>query len=62
MNKKYLIVFRAKLPTHVAEVVCEVDVANADELRGEIELNGEDISEARGVCFRCEDVEEAEEE
>ena len=62
MNKKYLIVFRAKLPTHVAEVVREVEVDNADELRGEIELNGEDISEAREVCFRCEDVEEVEEE
>lgn len=59
---KYLLIFRAKLPTHVAEVVREVEVDNADELRGEIELNGEDISEARGVCFRCEDVEEVEED
>ena len=62
MNKKYLIVFRAKMPTHTAEVIREVDVMNADELRGEIELCGEEISETRGVCFRCEEVEEVEEE
>lgn len=61
-NKKYLLIFRAQLQTHTAEVVREVDVANADELRGEIELIGEEISEKRGVCFRCEDVEEVEEE
>lgn len=59
---KYLIIFRAKMPTHVAEVIREVDVADADELRGEIELHGEAISEERGVCFRCEDVEEVEED
>lgn len=58
---KYLLIFRAKLTTHVAEVVREVEVSNADELRGEIELRGEEISEARGVRFRCEDVEEVEE-
>lgn len=59
---KYLIIFRAEMPTHVAEVIREVDVADADELRGEIELHGEAISEERGVVFRCEDVEEVEED
>lgn len=59
---RYLIIFRAAMQTHVAEVIREVDAANADELRGEIELSGEDISDARGVCFRCVDVEEVEEE
>ena len=59
---RYLIIFHAQLPTHIAEVVCEVDAANADELRGEIELHGEEISEKRGVCFRCVGVEEVDEE
>lgn len=58
---KYLLIFRAQLQTHTAEVIREVDVVNTDELRGEIELIGEEISEKRGVCFRCEEVEEAEE-
>jgi hypothetical protein len=59
---RYLIIFHSTLPTHIAEAVCEVDAANADELRGEIELRGEEISEKRGVCFRCVGVEEVEEE
>lgn len=59
---KYLIIFHADVGTHIAEVVREVDVANADELRGEIELIGEEISEKRGVVFRCDGVEEVEEE
>jgi hypothetical protein len=62
MNKKYLLIYRAQLQTHTAEVIREVDVANADELRGEIEMIGEEISEKRGVCLRCEEVEEVEEE
>lgn len=59
---RYLIIFHADAGTHIAEVVREVDVANADELRGEIELCGEDISEKRGMVFRCDGVEEVEEE
>lgn len=59
---RYLIIFRAVMQTHVAEVIREVDAANADELRGESELLGEKISEERGVCFRCEDVEGVEED
>lgn len=55
---RYLIIFQADAGTHIAEVIREVDVANADELRGEIELKGEEISEKRGVCFRCVGVEE----
>ena len=62
MNKKYLLIFRAQLQTHKEEVLREVDVANADELRGEIELLGEEISEKRGVVFRCVGVEEVEED
>ena len=58
----YLIIFNADAGTHIAEVVVEVDVNDADELRGEIELRGEEISERRGLCFRCVGVEEAEEE
>lgn len=54
---KYLLIFHAKLETHESEVVREVDVNNADELRGEIEMIGEEISEKRGVFFRCEEVE-----
>lgn len=60
--KKYLIIFQASAGTHIAEVVVEVGVDNADELRGEIELHGEEISEKRGLVFRCVGVEEAEEE
>ena len=62
MNKKYLLIFRAQLQTHKEEVIREVDVANADELRGEIELLGEEISEKRGVVFRWVGVEEVEED
>ncbi len=60
--KKYLIIFQAYAGTHIAEVVVEVDADNADELRGEIELRGEEISEKRGLVFRCVGVEEVEEE
>lgn len=59
---KYLIIFHAQLPTHLSEEVREVDAANADELRGEIELCGEEISERRGVCYRCDEIEEVEED
>lgn len=59
---KYLIIFQSDVGTHIAEVVREVDVDNPDELRGEIELIGEEISEMRGTVFRCTGVEEAEEE
>lgn len=60
--KKYLIIFQADAGTHIAEVVVEVAVDNADELRGEIELRGEEISEKRGLVFRCVGVEEVEDE
>ena len=50
---KYLIIFNADAGTHIAEVVVEVDTDNADELRGEIELKGEEVSEKRGMVFRC---------
>lgn len=59
---KYLIIFNADAGTHIAEVVVEVNVNNADELRGEIELKGEEISEERGLVFWCVGVEEVEEE
>ena len=59
---KYLIIFNADAGTHIAEVVIEVDVDNADELRGEIELRGEEISEERGLVFRCVGVEEVEDD
>ena len=59
---KYLIIFQADVGTHIAEIIREVEADNPDELRGEIELIGEEISEKRGVAFRCVDVEEAEEE
>ena len=59
---KYLIIFNAEAGTHIAEVVIEVGVENADELRGEIELRGEEISEERGLVFRCVGVEEVEED
>ena len=59
---KYLIIFNADAGTHIAEVVVEVGVENADELRGEIELRGEEISERRGLVFRCIGVEEVEED
>ena len=61
-DMKYLIIFNADAGTHIAEVVIEVAVDNADELRGEIELRGEEISEERGLVFRCVGVEEVEEE
>lgn len=61
-KKKYLIIFNADAGTHIAEVVIEVGVESADELRGEIELRGEEISEERGLVFRCVGVEEVEEE
>jgi hypothetical protein len=60
--KKYLIIFQACAGTHIAEVVIEVGVDNSDELRGEIELRGEEISEKRGLVFRCVGVEEVEDE
>ena len=60
--KKYLIIFQADAGTHIAEVVVEVGVENADELRGEIELRGEEISEERGLVFRCVEVEEVEDD
>ena len=59
---KYLIIFQADVGTHIAEIIREVEADNPDELRGEIELIGEEISEKRGVAFRCVGVEEAEEE
>lgn len=59
---KYLIIFHADVGTHIAEIVREVDVDSTDELRGEIELIGEEISEKRGAQFRCDGVEEVEEE
>lgn len=59
--KKYLLIFHAQLLTHEPEVVCEVEVNNTDELRGEIELRGDEISERRGAIYRCEGVEEADE-
>ena len=59
--KKYLLIFHAQLSTHESEVVCEVEVNNTDELRGEIELRGEEISERRGVIYRCDGVEETDE-
>ncbi len=59
---KYLIIFNADAGTHVAEVVIEVGVDNADELRGEIELRGEEISEERGLRFECVGVEEVEDD
>ena len=59
--KKYLLIFHAQLMTHESEVVCEVEVNNMDELRGEIELRGDEISERRGVIYRCDGVEEADE-
>lgn len=59
---KYLVIFNADAGEYIAEVVIEVDVRNADELRGEIELRGEKISENRGIVFRCVGVEEVEEE
>lgn len=59
---KYLIIFNAAAVTHIAEVVIEVGVDNADELRGEIELKGEEISEERGLVFSCVGVEEGEED
>lgn len=58
---RYLLVFHAKLTTHIAEVVREVEVSSADELRGAIELIGTEISEARGVCFLCDAIEVPEE-
>lgn len=61
-DMKYLIIFNADAGTHIAEVVIEVGVDNADELRGEIELRGEEISEERGLRFECVGVEEVEEE
>jgi hypothetical protein len=60
--KKYLIIFQAYTGTHIVDVVIEVGVNNADELRGEIELRGEEISEKRGLVFRCVGVEEVEED
>lgn len=60
--KKYLIIFQADAGTHIAEVVVEVEAETADELRGEIELRGEEISERRGLCFVCVGVEDVEEE
>ena len=60
--KKYLIIFQADAGTHIAEVVVEVGVDNAAELRGEIELRGEEISEDRGLVFRCVGAEEVEED
>lgn len=59
---KYLIIFHADVGTHIAEIVREVDVDSTDELRGEIELVGEEVSGKRGVVFRCDGVEEVEEE
>ena len=59
---KYLIIFNADAGTHIAEVVVEVGVESADELRGEIELRGEEISEERGMVFSCVGVEEVEED
>ncbi|MBQ5389706.1 MAG: hypothetical protein IIU58_02245 [Clostridia bacterium] len=59
---KYLIIFNADAGTHISEVIHEVQVGNADELRGEIELRGEEISEKRGLVFRCVGVEEVEED
>lgn len=59
---KYLIIFNADAGTHIAEVVIEVGADNADELRGEIELRGEEISEKRGLVFRCVGVEEVEDD
>lgn len=59
---KYLIIFNADAGTHIAEVVIEVGVDNADELRGEIELRGEEISEERGLVFRCVGVEEVDDD
>lgn len=59
---KYLIIFNADAGTHIAEVVIEVGVGSFDELRGEIELKGEEISEERGLVFRCVGVEEVEED
>lgn len=59
---KYKIIFNADADGRTVEVVVRVDVATADELRGEIELRGEEISERRGLCFRCVGVEEVEEE
>lgn len=61
-DMKYLIIFNADAGTHIAEVVIEVGVDNSDELRGEIELKGEEISEERGLVFCCVGVEEVEEE
>ena len=60
--KKYLIIFQADAGAHIAEVVVEVGVDNADELRGEFELRGEEISEKRGLVFRCVEVEEVEDD
>lgn len=39
------------------EEICEVTVSNDDELRGAIELIGDEISEKRGVFFLCDGVE-----
>lgn len=54
---KYLLIFQAKLSTHVAEVVREVEAFSSDELRGAVELIGEEITEARGHFFYCTGVE-----
>lgn len=59
---KYLIIFEADCGAYIAEDIHEVDVDNQDELRGEIELIGENVSEKRGTVFRCTGVEEVEEE
>lgn len=56
--KKYLIIFNADAGTHVAEVVVEAEAETSDELRGEIELKGEEISEQRGLVFSCVGAEE----
>lgn len=58
---KYLLIFHAELPTHVAEVVREVEVSSSDELRGAIEIIGDEISDARGYFFSCIGVEEPDE-
>lgn len=60
--KKYLIIFDGEFPDYTDVQVVEVEVDNADELRGEIELKGEEISERRGVVYFCSGVEEAEED
>ena len=59
---KKILIFNADADRRTVEVVVRVDVATADEMRGEIELKGEEISERRGLCFVCVGVEEVEEE